>query len=170
MDPLSIAGSSATLKASCYELVGFTNSLIHDKVPDEDSTLAGLGWDLHFASQALDEINLNWRSNSSALMIHPSAGLCMWPNVQNTLNSAGITLQGLKKEIVPIMNSGRKGSFWSVGAKAWTMGRHIRAITNHRKRFQAHHIAFKVGANMTRMWVLSLQFRRINEYVSGFVC
>lgn len=86
-------------------------------------------------------------------MVHPSASLGMWPNLQNNLNHAGVTLQGLKRDLVPIIESGRKNSFLKAGAQAWTMGRRIRAITNNRKRLQGHHMAFKVGANMIRMQV-----------------
>ncbi|KAH6880803.1 hypothetical protein B0T10DRAFT_411713 [Thelonectria olida] len=153
MDPLSIAGSSAALRASCYELVTFTNQLSQEGVPDEDSTIAGLGWDLHYASQTLDEINLTWRSSSSVFMIHPSAGLGMWPNVQNNLHSTASTLQGLKEKMLPVMNSGRRGGLMGLGAKAWALGRQIKAISNYRRRVQAHHMALKVAAGMMRMSV-----------------
>lgn len=86
-------------------------------------------------------------------MHQASASLGMWPNLQNNLNHANVTLQGLNRDLVPIIESGRKNSFLKAGAQAWTMGRRIRAITNNRRRPQGHHTAFKVRANIIRMQV-----------------
>ncbi|KAL4912464.1 hypothetical protein BDW62DRAFT_214957 [Aspergillus aurantiobrunneus] len=43
MDPLSIATTSAALRVLCYELISFTDSIVRNKPPDSDLTIAGLG-------------------------------------------------------------------------------------------------------------------------------
>lgn len=114
--------------------------------------ISGLGQDLQGVSYILDQINYAWRSNSSALMMHPSASFGMWPNVRNNLDSLRTSLQGLKKEVEPILNSGRKRTFFKVHAKAWKLGLHVTAITTYRGCLDAHLKALKVSANM---WVSS---------------
>lgn len=169
MDPLSIAATSATLKASCHEvinpfaqfpttirlilcqMIASTSALLHDKVPDQDLTISSLGQDLRDVSHILDKINLTWRSHSSALMMHPSANFGMWPAVQDNLDCVRIILDVLHRELQPILNSGRNNTIFKVYAKAWRLGLHIGTISIYRGRLVAHEKALKVSANMMVM-------------------
>jgi hypothetical protein len=111
-----------------------------------------LGWELHNASQILDEINYNWPPNASALLMHPSASLGIWTDFQLCLHYMGQTLQRLKSELIPIVSNKKRGIFGS-SSKAWTFGMHIGAITELRKRLPAHYATLKVGACMMRLLV-----------------
>lgn len=81
-------------------------------------------------------------------MAHPSASFGMWPNVQNILESARITLQGLKKELEPVVNSGRKRTFFKVHSMAWKLGMHSDSISKYQGILNALQKALKVGINM----------------------
>ena len=177
MDPLSIAGNSAALKASCHEvcpvplfystplkliafkIISYTTSIIQDKVPDSDRTIANLGRDLHEVSNILDQLNFVWRSHAAVLMTHPSASFGMWPNLQNILESVRITLQGLRNGVEPVVNSGRKKTFFKVHAKAWNLGTQMDSISKYRGLLNALHKALKVGVNM---WVSPSGFNQSN--------
>ncbi|KAL3478683.1 hypothetical protein BJX99DRAFT_103558 [Aspergillus californicus] len=149
MDPLSIAATSAALKESCYELISLTDSLIHDKVPDSDLTISGLGVVLQSTSVVLDEVSDTWRSHSASLMMHPSASFGMWPNVQNTLERFEIIFRMLKGKLEPVVKVDRSRSF----AKAWKLGRHLNRISRCRCYLESNNKALKLGANMMIMCI-----------------
>ncbi|OJJ36392.1 hypothetical protein ASPWEDRAFT_37959 [Aspergillus wentii DTO 134E9] len=148
MDPLLIASTAASLKTSCHEITSWTRAILNDKTPDTDQALSSVSTTLTQTSQLLDEISLTWRTHSAAFMGHQSASFGMWPSLKKTLDCTGTTIQGLRREIEPVLNSGKKKRFFKVHSKAWALGMRVRAILSYKGRLEGNCSVLRVGRTM----------------------
>ena len=134
-------------------MIASTSTILASGVPDTDSVLSSLAGIMQQVVAVVDDLTSSWKSNGSALMVHPAAGLGMWPNVQNNLDSAAKTCQEIRKELQPIVDSVSKsasGSFFGLNKSAWKLGMRTRTLEVYKKRLHAHQLAFKLSANMMK--------------------
>ncbi|KAK4158435.1 hypothetical protein C8A00DRAFT_39406 [Chaetomidium leptoderma] len=101
-----------------------------DEVIGSASRILTKRQDLQHVGPVLNAIQLAWTPHGSALMVHRAAGFGMWPNVQKNLESARTSFQAL--------------------------GLRSSSLAVYRERLRAHHMAFRVGATMMKMYLLSL--------------
>lgn len=85
-------------------------------------------------------------------MAHPSAKIGMWTCVMGNLNSIDDTLQGLKKELEPVVKTKQKSTLSKVlRLKTWRLGWLIGEILTYRGRLEPHRQALHVGVEMMKM-------------------
>lgn len=83
------------------------------------------------------------------MMVHPAAGFGMWRAIQQTLDSARVSFNGVKNNLDPVLGSAtRGGSFLGLNKTAWKLGMRIRTLAVYRDRLRAQYMAFKVGLAM----------------------
>jgi hypothetical protein len=103
-------------------------------------------------------------------MVHPAAGFGMWPNVQKNFESATVSFQAAKTKLGEVLESASKsGGFFGVNRGAWKLGLRVSSLAVYRERLRAHYMAFRVGASMMRLYVLSLSLMS-GARVSPAVC
>jgi hypothetical protein len=87
-------------------------------------------------------------------MVHPAAGFGMWPNVQKNLESASVSFQAVRTKLGEVLASASKsGGFFGVNRGAWKLGLRVSSLAVYRERLRAHHMAFRIGASMMRLYV-----------------
>lgn len=120
--------------------------------------------ELQYVTAVLNDIHASWRAHGPALMVHPAAGFGMWPNVQKNLDTARISFQETRKQLLPVLESVSRGSsFLGLNKSAWKLGMRVRTLGVYRERFRAHYQAFKVSATMLRMYVCRIRIRVTND-------